>query len=99
MVKIVKIQNRKAYYLLFKKGKKGELYNICSGKGISLNEVINIMTSNLNISILQKIDTQLVRPNDNKIIIGSNEKIKAETGWSNAIPIEKSIADILEFYK
>ena len=89
----------KAYYLLFKKGKKGELYNICSGKGISLNEVINIMTSNLNISILQKIDTQLVRPNDNKIIIGSNEKIKAETGWSNAIPIEKSIADILEFYK
>jgi len=89
----------KAYYLLFKKGKKGELYNICSGKGISLNEVINIMTSNLNISILQKIDTQLVRPNDNKIIIGSNEKIKAETGWNNAISIEKSIADILEFYK
>src|ERR1019366_2026315 len=32
----------KAYYLLFKKGKKGEIYNLCSGKGISLNEIISI---------------------------------------------------------
>jgi GDP-4-dehydro-6-deoxy-D-mannose reductase len=89
----------KAYYLLFKKGKKGEIYNICSGKGISLNEIISIIASILNISIIQKINPQLVRPNDNQIIIGSNEKIKTETGWSNAISIEQSLKDILEFYK
>ncbi len=89
----------KAYYLLFKKGKKGEIYNICSGKGISLNEVIQIMASNLNISVVQNVNTQLVRPNDIKIIIGSNEKIKMETGWTTTISIEQSLQDILEYHQ
>ncbi len=88
-----------AYYLLFKKGKKGQIYNICSGKGTSLNEVIQIMTSILNIKVTHKIDPRLVRPNDNKIIIGSNDKTKQDTGWNNAFSLEQSLKDILEFYQ
>ena len=89
----------KAYYLLFKKGKKGQAYNICTGKGTALTEVIQKMASILDISIIQKVDADLVRPNDNKIIIGSNEKIKRDTGWESTILIEQSLKDILEFYK
>jgi GDP-4-dehydro-6-deoxy-D-mannose reductase len=89
----------KAYYLLFKKGKAGEVYNICSGKGISLNDVIQIMASILDMSVVQTVDNQLVRPNDIRKIIGSNEKIKLDTGWNNAISIEQSLNDILEYYK
>ncbi len=89
----------KAYYLLFKKGKKGQAYNICTGKGTALTEVIQKMASILDISIIQKVDANLVRPNDNKIIIGSNEKIKRDTGWESTILIEQSLKDILEFYK
>ncbi len=84
-----------AYYLLFKKGKKGEIYNICSGKGSSLNEVIKTMTSILNISITHTIDSNLVRPNDNKIIIGSNDKITKDTGWKNTISLEDSLKEII----
>lgn len=89
----------KAYYLLFKNGKTGQAYNICSGKGVALAEVIQIMASILDISIVQKVNAELVRPNDNKIIIGSNEKINIDTGWKNTITIEQSLKDILEFYK
>jgi GDP-4-dehydro-6-deoxy-D-mannose reductase len=88
-----------AYYLLFKKGKKGQIYNVCSGEGVSLNDVISTMTSILNIHVTHKIDERLVRPNDNKIIIGSNKRIKQDTGWDNAISLEKSLRDILDFYK
>ncbi len=88
-----------AYYLLFKRGKKGQVYNVCSGKGTSLNEVIQIMASILNIHITQKVDPDLVRPNDNKIIIGSNEKIKKDTGWNNTINLEQSLTDILKLYQ
>ena len=88
-----------AYYLLFKKGKKGEIYNVCSGKGTSLNEVIRKMADILNIKVTQKTDPALVRPNDNKIIIGSNEKIKKDTGWDNKFILEESLKDILEYYQ
>lgn len=87
-----------AYYLLFKKGKKGEIYNICNGKGTSLNEVIQKMASILKIEVTQKIDSNLVRPNDNKVIIGANEKIKKDTGWENKYSLEDSLKDILEYY-
>jgi len=84
-----------AYYLLFKKGKKGEIYNICSGIGTSLNEVIKMMTSILDLDINHTIDPQLVRPNDNKVIIGSNEKIVKDTGWKNSITLEQSLKEII----
>lgn len=87
-----------AYYLLFKKGKKGEIYNICNGKGTSLNEVIQKMASILKIEVTQKTDPNLVRPNDNKVIIGANEKIKKDTGWENKYSLEQSLKDILEYY-
>ncbi|CAN5466011.1 GDP-mannose 4,6-dehydratase [soil metagenome] len=88
-----------AYYLLFQKGKKGEIYNICNGKGTSLNEVIQQMASILNIQVTQKVDSNLVRPNDNKIIIGSNEKIKKDTGWTNKYSLEDSLKDIIGYYQ
>ncbi|MBN8696810.1 MAG: GDP-mannose 4,6-dehydratase [Bacteroidetes bacterium] len=84
-----------AYYLLFQKGKKGEIYNICSGKGTSLNEVISILTELLNIDITHTINPDLVRPNDNKIIIGCNQKIMNDTGWSCKIPLNQSLQEII----
>lgn len=88
-----------AYYLLFKKGKKGQIYNICSGFGTSLNDVIQKMAAILNIHVTQKIDPNLVRPNDNKVIIGSNKKIKNDTGWENRFVLEQSLKDIIEYYQ
>jgi GDP-4-dehydro-6-deoxy-D-mannose reductase len=88
-----------AYYLLFKKGKKGELYNICTGKGTSLYDVIQIMANELKISVSNKINTDLVRPNDNEIIIGSNEKIKNDTGWKPTFPIEESLKEVLNYFQ
>ncbi len=88
-----------AYYLLFKNGKKGEIYNVCTGKGCSLNDVILTMTSILNMNVTHKIDPQLVRPNDNKIVIGSNEKIKHDTGWEPNYTLQQTLKDILDYYK
>lgn len=88
-----------AYYLLFKKGKKGEIYNVCTGKGTSLDEIIQLMTSILNMNVTHHINQQLVRPNDNKIIIGSNQKIKQDTGWEINFTLENSLKDILEYYE
>ena len=87
-----------AYYLLFKKGTKGNTYNICSGKGTSLDEAIKTMSDILKINVTHHIDNTLVRPNDNKIIIGCNEKIKRDIGWTPNYSIEQSLKDLLAYY-
>jgi GDP-4-dehydro-6-deoxy-D-mannose reductase len=88
-----------AYDLLLKKGKPGEIYNVCSGKGTSLNDIIGIMAKILDLKIHIRVNEKLVRPSDNKIIIGSNEKIMRETGWHNVIPLEKCLRDIIDYWQ
>ena len=89
----------RAYYLLLKEGKKGHLYNVCSGIGFSIKDIIHIMAKQLNIEVDINIDNHLIRPADNKKIIGSNEKIKRELGWQNNIPVEQSLKDIICYWE
>jgi len=89
----------KAYCLLFKKGKKGEVYNICSGEGTTLKELIDKMADILNVNITTKVNENLIRPNDNRIIIGSNKKIKQDTGWQKEITLENSLEDIILYWQ
>lgn len=88
-----------AYYLLLKDGKKGQIYNVCSGIGISLKEIINIMAAQLNVNVDIHIDKSLFRLSDNRIIIGSNEKIKRELGWMPKITLKQSFSDILSYWQ
>lgn len=88
-----------AYYLLFKKGRKGHIYNVCSGRGVTLREIIEKMASIMGMDIKIKINESLIRPNDNRIIIGSNEKIGNDTGWNTTITLEDSLRDILDYWK
>jgi len=87
-----------AYYKLFKKGKKGEVYNICSSTGRTLKEIIDVISGLLNMDVIIKKDNKLIRPNDNMIIVGSNEKVKTATGWKNNITLEESLKDIINYW-
>jgi len=87
-----------AYYQLFKKGVSGEVYNICSGNGVSLAFIIKSMATYLGLEIVTHVNQDLIRPNDNKIIIGSNLKIKNATGWDLGYSLDKSLEDIINFW-
>ena len=89
----------RAYYLLLKGGKKGHVYNVCSGRGLSIKEIIDIMANQLNMNVDIKVDNRLIRPADNKKIIGSNEKIRQELGWHNIIPLAQSLKDIICYWE
>lgn len=89
----------KAYYLLLINGTSGQVYNICSGKGISLQSVINYISEYVGINVMTKINYDYVRPQDNKIMIGNADKIADELGWKSVIPIEKTLKDMIEEMK
>jgi GDP-4-dehydro-6-deoxy-D-mannose reductase len=88
----------RAYDGLLKKGKSGEIYNICRGIGYSLADIIQEMASILELEVLTEIDEKRIRPDDNKVIIGSNEKIRQDIGWTPMIPLRKSLKDVIDFW-
>jgi GDP-4-dehydro-6-deoxy-D-mannose reductase len=88
-----------AYYLLLESGKIGNVYNVCRGESVTLREIINILADKLGLKINIIIDPGLIRPTENKKIIGSNEKIRMDVNWKPKIPLEKSLEDIIEHWK
>jgi GDP-4-dehydro-6-deoxy-D-mannose reductase len=88
----------KAYFKLFEYGTAGIFYNVCSGIGHSLREIILILEKMLEIEIQTHVNPQLIRPNDNNIIVGSNQKIYEDTNWKPMISLEKSLYDISEYW-
>jgi GDP-4-dehydro-6-deoxy-D-mannose reductase len=53
----------------------------------------------LDIKVTISIDSNLLRPNDNRIIIGSNEKKKSKHGWNLKYTIEESLKDMLHYWQ
>ena len=87
-----------AYLRLLIHGEKGQVYNVCSGEGVSLREVIDIICGILGIRVEIEVDPSRVRPSDNKVIVGSNEKLKRTMGWNPKISLEESLKDIINYW-
>lgn len=86
-----------AYYLLLMKGKPGEIYNICSGAGIQLFDVVNTIAEEVGVSVTTKTNPEYVRPNDNKEIVGSSYKIETEIGWKRTRSFNDTIRDMIAY--
>jgi GDP-4-dehydro-6-deoxy-D-mannose reductase len=84
-----------AYQLLLEKGEKGEFYNVCGGQGFSIREVVDKLEQLMGINVRVRTDESMLRPSDNQIIIGSNNKIRKRTGWEPRIPLERSLDEII----
>jgi len=89
----------KAYYLLLKKGRKGEVYNICSGIPTQLSEIIDMTAEIVDLKVDTVVAPEFVRPNDNPYILGDNSKLKRDTGWEKSFALETSIRDIIDYWK
>lgn len=85
----------RAYYLLLTRGTPGEVYNICSGKGVVLSEVIEEIADIVGIQVTGKVNPKFIRPSDNRMIIGSAAKIEEELGWKAEIPLRKTLEDMI----
>lgn len=84
-----------AYDMLFRCGENGEIYNVCSGNGNSLKDIIKILEKITDINCNINISEKLIRPNDIPVIIGSNQKIKNKTGWEQNYSLYDSLKDII----
>jgi GDP-4-dehydro-6-deoxy-D-mannose reductase len=85
-----------AVWTLAEKGKPGEAYNVCSGTGRKMADVLKALTSLSKVPIKTFEDPSRFRPADDPIFIGDNSKLKA-LGWKPRIPFEQTLRDTLDW--
>jgi GDP-4-dehydro-6-deoxy-D-mannose reductase len=89
----------RAVWLLTEKGAYGDAYNVCSGQGYKVRDLLNrlVAMSAKKIEIRER-DPEKLRPIDDPIFIGDNSKIRS-LGWKPEIPIEQTLRDTLEYWR
>lgn len=87
-----------AYYLLLQSGTTCNIYNVCSGQGFVLKDIISMIARLTNSRIDWCSDENNIRPSENKKMIGSHAKLTKETGWQPKIPLEQSLRDLIEYW-
>lgn len=89
----------RAYWLALEKGRPGEVYNICSGISWVIEELLDKILEIAGLKVTKEPDPARLRPSDVKILQGSHEKFTNETGWKPEIPMEKTIRDLLDYWR
>jgi GDP-4-dehydro-6-deoxy-D-mannose reductase len=85
----------RALWLLANSGKHGEVYNLCSGQGIHINEVIDLLRRHASFEVT--VDSSRMRPFDDPIYVGDASKLRA-LGWKPEIPLERTLSDLVEYW-
>ena len=88
----------KAYVDILLKGKPGQPYNVCSGKGYHLSELLDTITSFSGKKIKVVPDPSRLRPVDIPILIGSPDRLKKDTGWQPKIDIDTTLRDTYKYW-
>ena len=83
-----------AYALMAKSGQG--IYNVCSGKSVSLRDVIKVLAELAQVEVEIEIDPARFRPAERPEILGCNKRLHTEFGWVPKFELRKTLADCLE---
>jgi GDP-4-dehydro-6-deoxy-D-mannose reductase len=88
-----------AYWLALDKGVPGEVYNICSGRGYTARQVLDILRDLAHVQVTVREDPARMRPSDVTLLVGDCSKFQSVTGWRPTIPFEVTLKDLLEHWR
>lgn len=89
----------RAYQLLLERGTAGEAYNVCSGRGTKIRELLETFIRLADVRVRLEQDPQKMRPTEVPILVGDNQKLRAATGWSPLIPLPQTLQDTLAWWR
>lgn len=88
----------RAMWLIAHTGRVGETYNISSGVGCRIGDVLKKLMALAGSEARIRDDPSRLRPVDEPAIIGDNTKVRA-LGWRQEISLEDTLAEILEYWR
>lgn len=88
----------RAYRDAIENGKPGEAYNISSGEGKSINELLQLLISCSGVEVEVVPDPERMRPVDVMEIYGSSQKAQRDFGWKPRVEREASMDSLLAYW-
>jgi GDP-4-dehydro-6-deoxy-D-mannose reductase len=89
----------RGYWLALQAGQSGEVYNVCSGRGFRIAEVVDLLCGFANMTVTIVEDSARLRPSDVPILIGDSSRLLTATGWRPGILFEETLADLLDYWR
>ena len=89
----------RAYWMLLDRGVPGEVYNVCSGRGVSLGELLERLIALSGLRVEVHRDASRLRPTDVPALVGDPSRLRAATGWEPTIPLERTLGDLLDYWR
>jgi GDP-4-dehydro-6-deoxy-D-mannose reductase len=84
----------RAYELLLLRGEPGQVYNVCTGVGHPLHQLLDLLLSKSGVRAEVVRDPARVRVRDAGHLVGDPTRLSERTGWRPGIPIEQTLADL-----
>jgi GDP-4-dehydro-6-deoxy-D-mannose reductase len=89
----------RAYHLIGTRGRPGRPYNVCSGRAVAIRDLLDMLLARARVPIRIRVDPARYRPNDAPLLLGDPSRIRDELGWAPEIPLERTIDDLLEYWR
>ncbi len=88
-----------AYRLLAERGQAGAVYNIGTGRDVSLAQMLTILRGLARVPVEAAVDPERVRPVDQPLLLADAARLRADTGWAPAYTTEQTLADMLDSWR
>jgi len=85
-----------AYVALLERGEPGEIYNLCSGRPIAMQEVLRQLITIAGVAVEVREDPERMRPSDVPLSYGDPLKVQRATDWTARIPLSRSLRDVFD---
>jgi GDP-4-dehydro-6-deoxy-D-mannose reductase len=85
----------RAYRLLLEKGVPGEVYNVCSGRALTIGQGLEILLEGAARTVEVRPDPARRRPADIPFMVGDGTKLRRLCGWSPRHDLRETLGDLL----
>jgi GDP-4-dehydro-6-deoxy-D-mannose reductase len=89
----------RAYFLAGTEGEPGEVYNVGSGDGRQIQEVLDVLAGLSRARFTVRQDPALLRPVDVPALVCDGTKLHQQCGWEPQIPLERTLGDLLDYWR
>ncbi len=89
----------RAYRMIVARGRTFRPFNVCAGRAYRVGDLLDALIGMARTRVTLEHDPARVRPSDTPVLLGDRSRIAAEVGWEPEIPIEQTLADLLDYWR
>lgn len=89
----------RAYRALLASGAPGQVYNVCRGEAVSIEDVARRLMALAGADLELRLDPARVRPADIPELRGDPSRLHEATGWEPEVPFDETLVSVLRYWQ